>query len=653
MRNREYCLLLVVLTASSMVFPLAAGAANNNVAEWKESDLVAVIQSDKPAAEKAIACKRLVFVGTSAAVPALAALLPDGELTSWARTALEAIPGAEADAALRDALPKVQGRTLIGVINSIAVRRDARAADALKAYLKESDAELVAAAAVALGRIGGEAAARSLAQALEGAPASTRSSVAEGCVICAESLLAAGNRDSAIMLYDAVRKADVAKPRIVEATRGAIVARQASGLPLLVEQLRSPDKAMFELALRCARELKFAEVGEALVAELRRASVDRQGLIMVAMADRNDVDSLPVVLELARAGQTQVRVVAVKVLERLGNAACVPVLLEAAVHQDAALSQAAKLALARLSFPGVDDELRSRLASETGKTRQVLIELAGQRRIEGTVPLIVRYAEDADAGVRSAAVDTLGAIGDDKQAGDLAALAARARDARQREEIEKALMVLCGRWREATLPHVLPLAGNADPGVRITALHALACVGGSQALGAVVAAVGDKDAAVQDEAVRTLSTWPNRWTDDAGVADPLLSLARSSQKVSHQVLGLRGYLQYVRGNKKLDEGRKLEMIVAAMPAATRPEQKREIISVLGAINSAGSVQSLVELTNDPAVTEEACSAIVNLAGKGIRGANKQQRQQALEVVIAKSASENTRKRAEELLKANK
>jgi hypothetical protein len=178
----------------------------------------------------------------------------------------------------------------------------------------------------------------------------------------------------------------------------------------------------------------------------------------------------------------------------------------------------------------------------------------------------------------------------------------------------------------------------------------LACIGGSQALGAVVAAVNDKDSAVQDEAVRTLSTWPNRWPEDAGVAEPLLGLAKSSQKVSHQVLGLRGYLQYVRGNKKLDEGKKLEMIAAAMPVATRPEQKREIVSVLGAINSVKSVQSLVELANDPAVAEEACSAIVNLSGKGIRGANKQQRQHALQAVIEKTKNDGTKKRAEELLK---
>ncbi len=52
-------------------------------------------------------------------------LLADKELTSWARIALEAIPGPAADEALREAMGDVEGRTLIGVINSIGVRGDA------------------------------------------------------------------------------------------------------------------------------------------------------------------------------------------------------------------------------------------------------------------------------------------------------------------------------------------------------------------------------------------------------------------------------------------------------------------------------------------------------------------------------------------------
>ena len=60
-------------------------------------------------------------------MPALAALLPDKELSSWARIALEAIPDPAAERCPAESMGKVQGRLLVGVINSIGVRRDAKA----------------------------------------------------------------------------------------------------------------------------------------------------------------------------------------------------------------------------------------------------------------------------------------------------------------------------------------------------------------------------------------------------------------------------------------------------------------------------------------------------------------------------------------------
>ena len=150
-----------------------AAAADTPPAESQEAKLIAVLQSNAAPQEKAITCKRLAICGTKAAVPALAALLADEQLASWARIGLEAIPDPAVDAALRDAAGKLQGKLQIGVINSIGKRRDAKAVAWLSQKLKDADPALVSAAAAALGRIGGEPAAQALGQALAGASAAT------------------------------------------------------------------------------------------------------------------------------------------------------------------------------------------------------------------------------------------------------------------------------------------------------------------------------------------------------------------------------------------------------------------------------------------------------------------------------------------------
>lgn len=234
----------------------------------KEADLIAVLQSDGPKAEKALACKKLVVWGTEASVPALAAYLNDPELASWARIALEAIPGDAPNQALRASLGQLKGRLLVGAINSLGVRRDEGAVAMLAEKLTDADADVAAAAATALGHIGGPQAVAVLTPALNTSTGIVKNAVAEGLLFCADRFLAEGKKQEAREIYDAVRKADVPKPRRVEATRGAILASGKEGLDLLAECLASNDKDFFAIGLSTARELKGAEVSKVLVGQL-------------------------------------------------------------------------------------------------------------------------------------------------------------------------------------------------------------------------------------------------------------------------------------------------------------------------------------------------------------------------------------------------
>lgn len=102
---------------------------------------------------KAKACQRLAVVGGKSAVPALAALLTDPRLSHYARIGLEPIPDPSVDEALRGALAKTKGKLLVGVINSIARRKDTKAVSALAKLLHDPDPEVASAAYAALARV--------------------------------------------------------------------------------------------------------------------------------------------------------------------------------------------------------------------------------------------------------------------------------------------------------------------------------------------------------------------------------------------------------------------------------------------------------------------------------------------------------------------
>ncbi len=643
----------LVALAAALAFTVIPGpvsaAADQETPAGKERQLIGVLQGQTPPGEKALACKQLAIYGSKEAVPALAPLLSDPRLSSWARTALEAIPDPACDAALRKALGKLHGNLLIGVINSLGYRRDTKAVGDLIKQLKQTEPAVASAAAVALGRIGGPNAAKVLAQALVQAPPQVRPAVAEGCIRCAENFLAQGNTAPAAKLYDAVRQADVPMQKVLEATRGAILARQSAGLPLLLEQLRAADKAHFGIGLRTARELPGREVTEALVAELRRCPPERQPFLLLALSDRKDAAVLPAVVEVAGNGAPALRLVAVNLLDRLGNVSTIPVLLSAATGADAELAAAALAVLARLPGNEVDADLFARLPEAKGKVRQVLIELALQRRMDHALPLIVASTTDTDAGVRAAAVQAIGTLGGEKEAAQLVGLLSKTGSSQERGDIETALIAISARQGTACVPPLLVLVRNNDGALRTLALHALASAGGPEALAAVNTAVDDQEASVQDEAVRALSTWPSNWPEDAGAAEPLLALAKSGKKPNYQVLGLRGYLQFIQGDKKLKEDEKVTRLKDLMPLLQRPEEKRQTIAILEANPTAGALELLLPFAAEPAVAEEACSALVTLAGKELPGVSKEQRQQALQTVADKTTDEARKKQAQELL----
>jgi hypothetical protein len=182
-----------------------------------EGRLAEVLKTDAPRAAKDYVCRKLSLVGGEGCVPTVAGLLTNAELSHMARYALERIPCDCAVDAMRDAMGKVQGKLKVGMINSLGVRRDAKATGALVGLLKDSDKEVADAAAAALGKIGSPEAAK----ALQALPESL--AVADALLACAEQLLADGKKADAMLIYTKLAKSEIKHVKLA-ATRGMLAA---------------------------------------------------------------------------------------------------------------------------------------------------------------------------------------------------------------------------------------------------------------------------------------------------------------------------------------------------------------------------------------------------------------------------------------------
>lgn len=582
----------------------------------QEQKLIAVLRSKAPAAEKAMACKNLAIYGSVKAVPELAKLLPDAQLSSWARIPLEVIPGKAADDALLNATNTLQGRLLVGTLNSIGVRRDAGAVTKLSTFLHDSDEEVASAAAVALGKIGDDAATKSLLAALKVAPRNVRSSVAEGCVLCAERLYNQDESTAAVEIYDEVRSADVPVQRIVEATRGAILARGESGVTLLLETVRSPERKLQQLALATIREFPGDQVDKALADELVQATPERAAWLIQAMADRPDSVVLSALVKAAGQGDKQVRMSAINSLQRVGDESCLATLLSIANEDDRDLKQAAQETLAVLPGDNVDSQIVAMLPQAKGEGYPRLLQLIAQRRIDA-VPEVVMALENPDPAVRSAALVALGQTVSLDKLSLLVSAVINPKHAEDAEVAEQALRAASVRMpdREACAAELASSLASASTATTTTLLEILSEVGGETALKTLHAAAISSDPQQQDDASRLLGKW-----NSVDAAPSLLYLAANAPADKYKVRALRGYIGLAR-KFPMPETERAAMCRKALDVSSRADEQQLVLEVLKIHPSTDGLNVALRVKQMPGMEEEAAQAslviLQNLSGKGV------------------------------------
>jgi len=574
--------------------------------------LVAVLQSGAGVKEKADACRELAVIGTADAVPALVALLPDEKLSHMARYALETIPGAAVDAALRDALGRLEGRPLVGVIGSVGVRRDEQAVQPLIRLLASSDPDVAQAAARALGRIATPGATAALREALPRASAANQLAFCEGLLRCAES----ASGENAVKLYDALRATDGLPHQVKAAAwRGAILSRGETGTALLSEALQSKDYIVVAAGARAAIESSASGVTGALTASLAGLSEENRVLVIQALGKRRDAAAVPALEKGARSGSKAVRVAALRALSEVARGELAPVFVGLMGDADGEVVQAAKEGLAGLAGREADAAVLALLGKPEASQRLTAIELIARRRMLDAIPELLRSAGDADAQVRAAALKRVGELGGAAEVPALVGQLTKATAGSDLEAAEQALGELCRRVEDPE-GHASRLAASmvgATPAQQAAILRLLVGIGGQKAIETVRASVKASEGDVRAAAIRALAAWRT-----AEAAPDLLALAKATGDATERTLCLRGYLDWA-SNPELPPAQRLGMSREAASLIQSADEKKLLLAALGSVKTPEAAAVLAPYVEDAAVRQEAGVAIAAIADELLKG----------------------------------
>ena len=646
-KSRICVILIVTLLLGGVVQTFAQTVA----AKQDEGKLIAVLKSSEASRkDKVGACRQLAIIGGKDSIAPLAALLGDEELSHMARYALEPNRDPAVDQALRDALGRVKGKPLVGVMGSIGVRRDTKAVGALAERLDDSDALVARAAARALGSIGNAEAANALQRALANAPAESRLDFCEGLLRCAESMAAAGERQKAVAIYDQLRQLDGPHQVRAGALRGAILTRRRGRLKLLQEHLRSSDYILFSAAVQATHRMPNARVTKVLVDEMKGLSADNQIVVIQALGLRGDKAALPALFGAAKAGPKPVRIAAMRAITEMGDASAVPVLVPLLDDSDRQIAQSAREDLAAFPGPEADAVVMAMFESSDADRQLMALELMGRRRMTGSVPVLLKAARGGDAKVRPAATKMVGELGGPEYVPALLDLLKSVDRSQDRSAVEQALAAVCTKADapQSQAERLIRELDGAEPAQKAALIRVLAAIGGPKALEAVRVAAGSSKAEVRSAAVRALSTWKT-----ADAAFPLLTLAKETDDPAEKTLFLRGYLNLAaRGD--LPTGQRLAMCRQAADMIARDDEKRLLLGTLSNIESPQALSLIVPHLGDPGTRQEAALAAVTLSEKLLKGRNGGRHAaaviEALEKVTQAEINDNLAKRAKTVLR---
>jgi HEAT repeat protein len=607
-----------------------------------EQRLVAVLTTRAPRAAKDFVCRQLSVVGTAKSVPALAALLPDPDLSHMARFAFERIPDVKAAGALRQALPQTQGKNKIGIINSLGTLADPKAAGALTDLLREPDLSIAAPAAQALGKIGTSESARALAKFRPSAPTALRPLISEAYLLAGGRMLQKRQHAAAARIFRAVFEQEEGGLRMA-AFRGLLAVEPKQAVKRLGKALAGDDEPLQNLAARIMAELPGDDALKPFLNLLPSLPASGQVALLDAIHSRCDASARSAVLAACGSGEPRVRLEALRALGVVGTAEDVPRLARLAASDGNPERDAARLALANLPGREPSGAILKELANAPPPIGVELIRAIAARGAIGATAALMELLKNSDESVRLAAVDALAVLGNEKQAPAIIAFLKAASDDDAFQRAAKTLEAIVTRVGPACCDALISGVQSTQAKPQAVLLGQLGRIGGEKALKVVRTAVDSQDAQVSNAAFQALSDWPG-----LEAAPALLELAREADTAARREPAFRGYVRLCR-ETQMPASERLNRLSQAAKLAANTGEKTLVASALADVPEPGSLKLLVVYLDDSAVVDAASVAAVKVAS-ALDIKHKSDVAPVLERVVARCQNSEIQKQAMAVLK---
>ncbi len=582
---------------------------NNPLArEQCEHQLLLFLESGATLAGKTAVCRHLRQIGSERSVGVLEKMLFQNETSDMARYALEKIPGTGPEKALLKGLKDNTKKNIIGILSSLGQRSAVSAVPELRRLLKNPDIPVAAAAARALGWIGGKEAVDVLSAALIERNGEMRFQAATSLLKCAEKFQVLHQSQQAVDLYK--KLVDISFPAVVRqaALKGLLTSGNSGAKSLLLDVLKGDDADLHIAAIGQIRViLKDSEIPEVLDL-IPNLAARSQIVLFPVLSYYPSQQVLSAVIEATGEQDVGVRIAALEALKILGDAAVAPLLVERAAHAQGREKQAAQISLWNIKGPDVNQAIILELIKVSDpSTQRELIRCVGERRIEEGKQVLFDFVSSSDPLTRQETIRNLERI---TGASDLPVLLdlllqveRDAEKAALRKVVAASASTITNRNRRASAVIEKLKAVEREQG-RSDLLRVLGVIGDNTTLPFLRLALKNPNSPEYNSAVRALTEWP-----DSTPRDDLLLIAETAEDFSLRVLSLRSYIQMIGNERFRSPNGVVQSLKKGLDVSERPEEKIQILALLPRFPCAQALKLAESLLSDESVQAEASLAI--------------------------------------------
>ncbi len=615
-----------------------------------EKEMITFLQNDATFEGKQYVCEQLSIIGSGESVPVLAGMLKNEETADIALYALERIESSAADDALIKALNEAEGKIKTAVINSLGQKKSAASVNKLGELLSGDNMHIASVSAAALGKIANDEAFNILKSAKSAAKGDLYDRILDSYLLCADNFLKQGNKTQAVSVYQELYSGKEPVRIRAAALKGLILSDKDHALELIYKSLKNDEPELQSVAAGMVRILPDGTDLKKIFTQCPKLSKWGQVQLLSAFADRGETSARNTVLKAVKHKNESVRIAALNSISKIGNESDVDLLIRAASGKKGIERDAARRSLYLLPGTSVDEKIIAEIPKADTNTKVELVRSLGSRNVLTAVKTLIKTAADQERSVRRESMKALAIVAAPENMNEVIQLLIKEDKNDVRKEAEKSIVAIAKKiqaedQRAGPVLEVLPSIDKTES--KGSLIKVLGQIGDKTALPVLKEYLSDKNSDFQEAAIHALSAWY-----DAGPADDLFEVAKTTDNETNKILALRGYVTLLLIKNDRTDNESLGLYFKAMGLAENISEKRLVLSGFATLRSMEALETTSGYLGDIQIQPEAEAAVFRIANR-IKDPDKEKVKEILNKILKNTKNSNLRSRVERKLEAMK